>query len=205
MLSLLFLIGICVEGISGAMAAGRKSMDLFGVITIACIAAFGGGTVRDILFNTYPLTWVETPSYLIYVAIAALLTPLISKLVTKVYKLFLVFDALGLATFVILGTQRMLDHHMSPSIAILGGLITGIFGGILRDILCNEVPLVLRSELYAMVALLGSMLMVILDQHQVSSNLSIVGTWTCMASLRLVAIRYKWRMPIFDLSSKKER
>ena len=142
----LFLMGICVEAITGAIAAGRKKMDFFGVLLIANITALGGGTVRDTLFNAYPVTWVAHPEYLLYTTLAAFLTIFLAHSLSKIMRLFLVLDALGLSAFVIIGTQKILDLGLPPSAAIISGMITGICGGMLRDILCNDIPLVLRKE-----------------------------------------------------------
>ena len=146
LLHYLFIMGICVEAITGAIAAGRKKMDFFGVMLIACITALGGGTVRDALFNTHPLTWVAHPEYLLYTSACAFLTIFIAHSLVRIMKVFLILDALGLSAFVIIGTQKILASGLSPSIAIISGLITGICGGMLRDILCNDIPLVLRKE-----------------------------------------------------------
>ena len=168
LLHYIFLLGISVEAISGAIAAGRKRMDFFGVILIGCITGLGGGTVRDIIFDTHPITWVAHPSYLLYTAGFALLTICIPAQLTRVTKLFLVLDGLGLSAFTIIGTQRLLTNGMSEVVAILGGMLTGISGGMLRDILCNDIPLVLRSELYAVIALGGATLYIVLGHIHVT-------------------------------------
>lgn len=196
----LFIMGICVEAVTGALAAGRKKMDFFGVMLIACIAALGGGTVRDTLFNTYPLTWVIHPEYLIYTSLCAFLTIFIAHSLTKIMKLFLILDALGLSTFVIIGTLKALNHGLSPSIAIISGVITGICGGMLRDILCNDIPLVLRKELYAVIAIAGSGLFIALAYFQVPESVNIIVTLISIFVVRLLAIFFHIEMPIFDYS-----
>lgn len=196
----LFIVGICVEAITGALAAGRKKMDFFGVMLIASIAALGGGTVRDTLFNTYPLTWVIHPEYLIYTSACAFLTIFIAHSLTRVLKIFLILDALGLSTFVIIGTQKVLNQGLSPSIAIISGMVTGICGGMLRDILCNDIPLVLRKELYAVIALAGALLFIVLNYFQFSENASIVMTFISIFTTRLLAIFFHIQIPVFDYS-----
>ncbi len=194
----IFLLGISVEAISGAIAAGRKRMDFFGVIFIGCITGLGGGTVRDIVFNTHPLTWVAHPSYLLYTSAFAVLTIYIPAKITRVTKLFLVLDALGLAAFTIISTQRLLAYGMTEAVAVLGGLIGGISGGMLRDILCNDIPLVLRNELYAVIALMGSILYIILNHLLISPNLSVVITVLFIFITRLFAIWLHIEVPKFD-------
>ncbi len=198
-------MGICVEAITGAIAAGRKKMDFFGVMLIASITALGGGTVRDVLFNTHPLTWVAHPQYLLYTSATALLTIFIAHSLVRVMKLFLVLDALGLSAFVIIGTQKLLNHGMSPSVAIFGGMITGICGGMLRDILCNDIPLVLRKELYAVIALAGAVLFIILGYFDVPKNISVVVTLVAIFTVRLLAIFFHIEMPKFDYAHSLQK
>jgi uncharacterized membrane protein YeiH len=205
----LFLLGISVEAISGAIAAGRKRMDFFGVIFIGCVAGLGGGSVRDIIFNTYPLSWVAHPYYLLYTAGFALLTIWIPAKLTRVTKLFLVFDALGLAAFTILSTERLLAHGLSDTAAILGGLIAGISGGMLRDILCNDIPLVLRNELYAVIAFMGAICYVILGHLHVDHNINVTVTVLFIFITRLLAIWFHIEVPKFNyvdsLKARKEK
>lgn len=200
LLHYLFIMGICVEAITGAIAAGRKKMDFFGVMLIACITALGGGTVRDALFNTHPLTWVAHPEYLLYTSACAFLTIFIAHSLVRIMKVFLILDALGLSAFVIIGTQKILASGLSPSIAIISGLITGICGGMLRDILCNDIPLVLRKELYAVIALAGALLFIILAHFHVTNELNVIITLIAIFSARLLAIFFHIEMPKFDYS-----
>ncbi|KTD17555.1 trimeric intracellular cation channel family protein [Legionella jordanis] len=200
LLHYLFIMGICVEAITGAIAAGRKKMDFFGVMLIACVAALGGGTVRDVLFNTYPLTWVAHPEYLIYTSAFAFITIFLAHSFVRIMKVFLIFDALGLSAFVILGTQKILENGFSPGIAIISGMATGICGGMLRDILCNDIPLVLRKELYAIIALAGALLFITLSHFHVPHNLNIIITLIAIFATRLWAISFHIEIPKFDYS-----
>lgn len=193
-----FLLGISVEAISGAIAAGRKRMDFFGVILIGCVAGLGGGTIRDIVFNTHPISWVANPHYLLYTSGFALLTICIPAELTRVTKLFLVLDALGLGAFTIIGTQKLLENGMPEVVAILGGLVTGISGGMLRDILCNDIPLVLRNELYAVIALAGAILYVMLEHFKLSHDLNITITVLSIFIARLLAIWLHIDVPKFN-------
>ncbi|EHL29954.1 trimeric intracellular cation channel family protein [Legionella drancourtii] len=205
LLHYLFIMGICVEAVTGALAAGRKKMDFFGVMLIACIAALGGGTVRDALFNTYPLTWVIHPEYLLYTSLCAFLTIFIAHSLIRIMKIFLILDALGLSTFVIIGTLKALNYGLPPSIAVISGMITGICGGMLRDILCNDIPLVLRKELYAVIALAGALLFITLDYFQISQNINIIITLISIFSARLLAIFFHIEIPVFDYSENTKK
>lgn len=197
LIHLLFILGICVEAITGAMAAGRKNMDFFGVIVIACITALGGGTVRDVLFASYPITWVEHPEYLAYTSISAFIAIQIGQALQRWKPLFLVLDALGLATFVIIGTQKTLTAGLPPSIAMISGMLTGVSGGMLRDILCNDIPLVLRRELYAVIALAGALIFVVLDTLHISNYLNSFITMSVIFLTRLLAIHFHIEIPKF--------
>ena len=165
---------------------------------IATITALGGGTVRDVLFDTYPLTWVTHPEYLLYTSLLAFLSIFIAHSLVRIMKIFLILDALGLSTFVIIGTQKAIDHGMSASIAIISGMLTGICGGMLRDILCNDIPLVLRKELYAVIALAGSLLFIILAHFNVPHSLNILIALSVIFTARLLAIFFHIHIPVFD-------
>lgn len=204
-LHFLFTLGIIVEAITGAMAAGRKKVDCFGVIIIACVAALGGGTVRDILLDTYPLIWVKQPFFLLIAAASATLTIILAPSILRVMRVFLILDALGLATFVVIGTQKAMTNNFPISICVISGMLTGICGGMLRDILCNDIPLVLRKEIYALIALMGALLYWTLSflnvNHWIAVTLSIIGIF----SIRVYAIVHHVEMPIFDYSASLKK
>ena len=133
LLHILYLVGITAEAMTGALAAGRRRMDTFGVIIIATATAIGGGSVRDILLGHYPLGWVKHPEYLVLTTFAALVTIFIAPLMRHLRSLFLVLDALGLVAFTLIGCMTALEMGQSFLVASISGVITGVFGGILRD------------------------------------------------------------------------
>jgi len=204
---ILYIVGITAESVSGTISAGCKNMDLFGVITIATITALGGGTVRDILLGYYPLTWVGNPIYIIITILASILTMVMFSHVVKLHKFFLIVDGLGLVTFAYLGSD--IGYHVGIQsvtfmplqifggaiIAILMAIITGVSGGVLRDILCNDIPLVFQSELYAIVAAIVGVLHTLVLVFKVDSLFSAIAIISIGFAIRLCAIFKNWHLP----------
>lgn len=200
MLSIIYLIAITAEAMSGALAAGRRHMDLFGVVFIAFITALGGGTVRDVLLGNFPVTWTQHPPYIYLTISAGLLTIVIARYVRHLRQLFLVLDAMGLVAFTLLGCRVALGMEYATPVVIMAGMITGIFGGILRDILCNRIPQVLRQELYASVSLLVAGLYVGLTWLAINENVILLLAFVLGLGLRLLAIRWHISLPVFRYS-----
>ncbi|WP_025819899.1 trimeric intracellular cation channel family protein [Shewanella marina] len=197
-ISLLWLIGILAEAMTGALSAGKKQMDLFGVVIIGCATAIGGGTLRDMLLGNYPLVWVENVHYLIAIAGASLLTVIIAPVMRYLSKLFLAIDALGLAVFSIIGAQKTLALGFSPVVAIVMGVVTGVFGGVIRDILCNQVPLIFQKELYAIISLMTAALYILLQHLGITEWVNLAISLGFGFGFRILAIKYHWSMPTFD-------
>jgi len=197
MLLMLYLIAITAEAMTGALSAGRRGMDWFGVVLIACITALGGGSVRDVLLGHYPLTWVKHPEYLVLTSCAALLTIFIAPMMRRLRSLFLVLDALGLVAFTLIGCMTALEMGQGMLVASLSGVITGVFGGILRDIFCNDIPLVFRRELYASVSFAAAWFYLGCVYFEVPAEQGMLLTLFGGFLLRLLAIRFHWEMPKF--------
>lgn len=199
LLSIVYIIGITAEAMTGALSAGRQNMDWFGVMLIASVTAIGGGSVRDILLGNYPLTWVEHPKYLLIVCVAGLITTWLAKWVVKFNGIFIRLDALGLAAFSIIGCQVGLNMGLHYGICIVAAITTGVFGGLLRDLICRQTPLVLHHELYASVSLIIACLYLILQHFAISGNVSVIISLVTGYLIRMVAVRAKWRLPVFRL------
>ncbi|WP_114633853.1 trimeric intracellular cation channel family protein [Vibrio splendidus] len=199
LLSVLYIIGITAEAMTGALSAGKQKMDWFGVMLVASATAIGGGTVRDILLGHYPLGWVENPQYLAITCIAGVITTGLAKWVIKLKGLFIRLDALGLIVFSIIGTKVAMTMGLHPMICMVSALVTGVFGGLLRDLICRQTPLVLHEELYASVALVASGLYLGLLELGVNDVTATIVTLVVGYLLRMAAVRFKWRLPSFQL------
>lgn len=203
MLLMLYLIAITAEAMTGALSAGRRGMDWFGVVLIACVTALGGGSVRDVLLGHYPLTWVKHPEYLVLTSLAALLTIFIAPMMRRLRSLFLVLDALGLVAFTLIGCMTALEMGQGMLVASISGVITGVFGGILRDIFCNDIPLVFRRELYASVSFAAAWFYLGCVYFNVPAEQAMLLTLFGGFLVRLLAIRFHWEMPKFHYNDQQ--
>ncbi|MCC2657965.1 MAG: trimeric intracellular cation channel family protein [Panacagrimonas sp.] len=197
--------GVAVFAVAGALAAGRKSLDLLGVIVIAMVTATGGGTLRDLLLDR-TVFWIARPEYLVVTLAAALLTIPYVRFSRPPEKFLLIADALGLALFSIVGARIAMALDAGGLIAVVMGTITGAFGGVVRDVLCAEIPMILRKgQIYATASILGCALLVVLDALGVPANIANVAGATTVAVLRLAAIAFDLSLPVFSLPAARER
>lgn len=189
--------GIAVFAMSGALVAGRKDMDIFGVVVLACVTAVGGGTMRDLFLADGPVFWVVEPDYLAIASASALFTFVIGRYVRLDRSLLLYLDAIGLAVFAILGFDKGFASTGHYGIAIVMAVVTGVGGGILRDLLSNEVPLILRREIYASAVFAGTGLYALLIYLAVGQWIATVAGIGVILVLRLCALHMQLSLPIF--------
>ncbi len=197
LLHILYLVAIAAEAMSAALVAGRREMDWLGVCVIACVTALGGGTLRDVLLGRHPLSWIEHPSYLVIVLVAALATAVIAPIAKRLRTSFLVLDAIGLVVFTVIGCDIAKGLELHWIIILVSGMVTGTFGGVLRDVLCTQIPLLFRKELYASVSLVTGGLYMTAPHLGIDHTVGMVVAMLVGFVLRMLAIRYHWEMPKF--------
>ena len=198
MLTVIYLVAIVAEAMSGALAAGRRQLDIFGVAVIAFVTALGGGTVRDVILGNYPIGWTQHPGYVGLVIAAGLLTTLIAGHMHKLKRLFLALDAMGLVAFSLIGCDIALGLGYALPVVVMAGMITGICGGVVRDVLCNQLPVVFQRELYASVSLVVCCLFLGLRALDIDHALNTTLSFATGLTLRMLAIRFGWKRPTFS-------
>jgi uncharacterized membrane protein YeiH len=195
LLAVLDLGGTFVFAISGAMAGVRHRLDIFGVLVLSFAAGNAGGITRDLLIGAVPPAAIADWKYLGVSVLAGLITFLWYPITDRYRKDVLWFDAVGLAFFAVAGAEKALVHGLNPVMAALLGMLTGIGGGMLRDVLVTEIPIVLRADLYALAALAGASVVVAGHVLQISPIATTIGGGVLCFGLRFLAIRYGWHLP----------
>jgi uncharacterized membrane protein YeiH len=191
------LAGTASFAISGALFAINKKMDGFGIFVIAFVTAVGGGTLRDVLINTYPITWMADLNCIYIIFIAVVLAIVLRKKIGYLSRSLFLFDAIGLGIFTIIGTEIGLQHDFHPIICISLGMITATFGGVIRDTLSNESPLIFHREIYATACIIGATTYIVLNHFQVEVGINQLFTTLMVITVRLIAVRFKWQLPTF--------
>ena len=202
--SLLFLfdmIGIVACSVSGTILAKHKNFDVFGCLLVSMVTAIGGGTVRDVILDRHPLFWMVDMSYLIVITISSLIMQIFfhpsSRRVDKFLKLS---DTIGLSAFTLIGIKVANSMGANIAVALLLGVITIIVGGIIRDMICNEIPLVLQQEIYITAALAGGILFFIMRSFGIIEWVTEITTMLTIFTIRMLAIRYDWQFPQIELT-----
>ena len=188
---------VAVSAITGVLEAGRKPIDLFGVVLVALTSALGGGSIRDLLLAR-PVFWVADQTFLVAAIAAGVATFVLVRLARLPANLFLVPDALGLALFTVMGAQAAMVYGAPWFVASFLGVVTGVFGGVLRDILCNEVPLVFAGELYATASWAGAMVFIGLLRAGVEGSIAVLLAMAAIFLLRIAAIHWHLTLPSFS-------
>jgi len=190
------LAGVAVFAASGVLAARDRDLDFLGVIVVAAITAIGGGTLRDLLLDSHPIFWIADPWYVIVIIASAMLTVAYVKVRPPPSTTFLVADALGLALFALSGAQLAEAAQCPPLIVVLMGTMTGVTGGVLRDVITAQVPLILRREIYATAAIVGVAAYLALQALGMPRALAFGAGMIVVVALRLIAIRWGLNLPV---------
>ena len=199
LLYLLDMVGVIACAIAGTLLAQHKGFDIAGCILVSMVNAIGGGTLRDMALDRHPLFWMTDLSYVIVITITSLILQIFFHLYHKIDNALKLFDAIGLAAFSVIGFKLALNQDMSPVIAIMMGVWTAIIGGMLRDIICNEIPLVLQREIYISASIAGSVTYLLLDNLGLDAGVNEFAMLGVIFAVRMLALRFDWHLPSIRL------
>lgn len=194
-LHILDFAGVAVFAATGALAASRKQLDIVGFIFLAAITGIGGGTLRDLILGKLPVFWVQQPAFIAVCVVVAIGVFFTAHLVEFRYRLLLWLDAIGLASYCVLGTMIGLEYGVSPFAAIVTGIMTATFGGIFRDVIAGEKSVLLSDEIYISAALLGASSFAFMMSLQVDKTIAIIVAFTLAFLLRAAALLFGWTTP----------
>ncbi len=188
-------LGTFVFAISGALAAMNKRFDPFGVVILALVTAVGGGTLRDVMIGRTPVGWMQDINYVLIIFAGALVAMTFRNYLRYFRKTMFLFDAMGLGLFTIIGVELGLLGGLHPIICILLGTLSAAFGGVIRDVLCNQVPLIFEKEIYASLSILGGIIFLFLTKTSLTPDTMYIITSLLVIVLRVLAVRYEWVLP----------
>ena len=204
MFELLDIIGTLVFAISGALPVIYKKLDLFGVYSIDFVTALGGGTVRDVMLGRTPVGRMLDIDYVYIITLGFFLSVVFNRYLERLRISMFLFDTIGLGVFTLIGLEKGIEYGLSPVICVILGTITATFGGVIRDILCNEIPVLFRKEIYATLCIAGGILFFLLQELNVQENVISLIVAIFIISIRLIAFKYNWSLPIGTVFVKKE-
>ncbi|HEX9151581.1 MAG TPA: trimeric intracellular cation channel family protein [Flavobacterium sp.] len=198
MFHLLDIIGTMAFAMSGALTAMNKKLDPFGVFIIAFVTAVGGGTLRDIMIGTTPVGWMLDLKYVYVIIIGFVLAIIFRKKFDRLRTSLFLFDTIGLGVFTLIGLEKGINIGLHPVICIALGTMTACFGGVIRDILCTEIPVIFRKEIYATICILGGVVFFLLRKLNLDNDVLYLVTSLVIISVRLMAVKYKWYLPTLE-------
>ena len=198
MFQLLDIIGTMAFAMSGALTAMNKKMDPFGVFIIAFVTAVGGGTLRDVLIGRTPVGWMLDLKYAYVIIAAVILSIIFRKKFDRLRTSLFLFDTIGLGVFTLIGLEKGINIGLHPMICIALGTMTACFGGVIRDILCTEIPVIFRKEIYATICILGGTVFFLLRKLNLDNDVLYLTTSLVIIIVRLMAVKYKWSLPTVE-------
>lgn len=197
--NILDILGTMAFAISGALAAMDRKLDLFGIFIIAFVTAIGGGTIRDALMGNTPVAWMENAAYIYLIGAVTIFAIIFRKKINYLKTSLFLFDTIGLGVFTITGVETGVANNLDPIVSIAIGAMTGTFGGVVRDILCNEIPVIFRKEIYATASIVGGLAFVVLHRLNVNIDVIYVVTSLTVIIIRLIVVKYKISLPSYQL------
>jgi uncharacterized membrane protein YeiH len=192
-------IGTMVFAISGVLTAGNKKLDLFGAMFIGVVTAVGGGTTRDLLLGVTPVTWLQGYGYLIAIFSGFLITLVFKRFVARMRRTLFLFDTIGIGVFTIIGLEKALNLGVNPAVAVIMGMTSAVVGGVIRDTLTNEVPLIFHKEIYATACITGALFYLLFRWLDFPVALNELLTVGIIITIRLLSIRYNISFPVFKI------
>jgi len=198
-LNIIDILGTFAFAVSGAFSAMERKLDAFGVMIISFATAIGGGTVRDVLVGNFPVNWLQNDITILVIFVSALATMLFGSYLRHLNMALFLFDALGLGLFTIIGLEVGLKHGFSAGICIALGTISACFGGVLRDVLLNKVPLIFQKEIYALACIAGGIVYYLLLKTNWNEDVSKIACILLIFAIRVLAVRFKLSLPRISL------
>ena len=198
MFQLLEIIGTMAFAMSGALTAMNKKMDPFGVFIIAFVTAVGGGTLRDVLIGRTHVGWMMDIRYVYLIIVGFILAILFRKKFDRLRTSLFLFDTIGLGVFTLIGLEKGINIGLHPVICIALGTITACFGGVIRDILCTEIPVIFRREIYATICIFGGIVFFLLRKLNLENDFLYLATSIIIITIRLMAVKFKWYLPTLE-------
>lgn len=193
------LLGTLVFAISGALAGMAKKFDLVGVFILGLVTAIGGGTLRDVMIGQTPVGWMKDLNYLMMIALSIPLCYLLKKQILKLRRSMFLFDTIGIGLFTILGLEKTLSLGLHPIVAVMMGTVSAVFGGVIRDVLANEVPLIFRKEIYASACVAGGVTYLLVDYFFKNGTYNIVVSILVVFVIRYLAVKRNWQLSFNSL------
>ena len=189
------ILGTFAFAISGALVALDQDLDLFGVLIIGFVTAVGGGMLRDILIDAHPINWMGDLNYLYTIFTGVFITLLFKSKILPLSKALFIFDTVGISVFTLLGLKKGLSFELHPLISLIMGMISAVFGGVLRDVLTNKVPLIFQKEIYASACLAGGIVFLLLRLTTLSADLNFIISASVIITIRLVVVKFELELP----------
>ncbi|WP_298481012.1 trimeric intracellular cation channel family protein [uncultured Maribacter sp.] len=189
------ILGTIAFAISGVLVAMEKKLDLFGVFIIAFVTAVGGGTLRDVLIGNVPVTWIKEPVYMVIIAITVVFAIIFVNKLKYLRKSLFLFDTIGIGFYTLIGIEKGISANLVPIMCVVLGTITACFGGVIRDILCNEIPVIFRKEVYATVCILGGGIYFLLSLTPIKPDYVFMFAIISIITLRIIAVKYNITLP----------